>query len=70
MEGNSCQKTGIVRRTLLSVARLHHSAVAGRLSELIYSHKPNHKAENYEKLKISLWSLNAKKEAVISKLSC
>lgn len=48
---------------------MNHSAVAERLSVLIYSDKPNHKAEYYEKLKISLWSVNAKKETVISKLS-
>lgn len=40
------------------------------MSVLIYSDKQNHKAEYYEKLKITLWSVNAKKEAVISKLSC
>lgn len=49
---------------------MNRSAVAGRLSLLIHSDKLNHKAEYYEKLRISLWSVNAKKETVISKLSC
>lgn len=47
---------------MLSVARQRISAVAERLSVVICSDKLNHKAEYYEKLEISLWSVNAKSD--------